>query len=213
MLRPYRNEAVRSQAIDNSPSIQHAVKITTLVVTHKSLRLEFHTSVEFLGITNAAPRGDACYPRACAPMTCLKHARSSTRIKTKQFRESFMMFTDWVRLIWILCLVTAGASSAQAQMESHEKFVCTSGPVKRVVAIFDDNGKRKSGGCRVDYTKDGETRTVWTSKNNYAYCVAKAVLLVTKLAEGNFSCKPETVEPPDEIDPPEQAPATQSHPE
>ena len=124
-----------------------------------------------------------------------------------------MMFTNWVRLIWIFCLVTAGASSAQTQMESQEKFVCTSGPVKRVVTIVNGNGKRESGGCRVDYTKDGETKTVWTSKNDYAYCVAKAVSLVTKLAEGNFSCKPETVEQPDEIEPTEQAPAPESHPE
>jgi hypothetical protein len=121
-----------------------------------------------------------------------------------------MKHANWVRLIWIFCLVTAGASSVQAQMEAHEKFVCTSGPVKRVVTIFDDNGKRASGGCRVDYTKDGETKTVWTSKNDYAYCVAKALSLVTKLAEGNFSCKPETVEQPDEIEPPEQAPAPPS---
>jgi hypothetical protein len=123
-----------------------------------------------------------------------------------------MKYTNWVRLIWIFCLVTAGPS-AQAQMEPHEKFVCTSGPVKRVITIFDDNGKRASGACRVDYTKDGETKTVWTSKNDYAYCVARAVSLVTKLAEGNFSCKPETVEQPDEIEPPEQAPAPQSRPE
>ena len=121
-----------------------------------------------------------------------------------------MMFANWVRLIWIFCLVTASASNAQAQMESHEKFVCTSGPVKRVISIFND--KRESGGCRVDYTKDGETKTVWTSKKDYSYCVAKAVSLVTKLAEGNFSCKPETMEQPDEIEPPEQAPAPQSPP-
>ena len=134
----------------------------------------------------------------------------STRAETKQFRDSFMIFTSRVRLIWIFCLAAASAS-AQAQMESHEKFVCVSGPDKRVVAIFKDNGKRESGGCRVDYTKDGETKTVWSSKSDYAYCVSKAVSLVTKLAEGNFSCKPETVEQPDEAEP--QAPTPQSLPE
>jgi hypothetical protein len=123
-----------------------------------------------------------------------------------------MMFADRVRLIWIFCLLTAGAS-AQAQMESHEKFVCTSGPVKRVVTIVNDNSKQDSSGCRVDYTKDGETKTVWSSKKDYAYCVSKAVSLVTKLAEGNFSCKPETQEQPDDIEPSEQAPAPQRHPE
>lgn len=133
----------------------------------------------------------------------------STRAETKQFRDSSMIFTSRIRLIWIFSLAAAGAS-AQAQMESHEKFVCLSGPVKRVVAIFKDDGKRESGGCRVDYTKDGETKTVWSSRSDYAYCVAKAVSLVTKLTEGNFSCKPETVEP-DEAEP--QSPTPQSHPE
>jgi hypothetical protein len=123
-----------------------------------------------------------------------------------------MMFTNWVRLVWIFCAGLAGAS-AQTQIESHQKFVCTSGPVKRVVTIFHDSGKGESGGCRVDYTKDGETKTVWTSRKDYAYCVAKAVTLVTKLSEGNFSCKPETVEQPDEIEAPEQAPAPESRPE
>jgi hypothetical protein len=120
-----------------------------------------------------------------------------------------MIFINRVRLIWIFCLAAAGAS-AQTQMESHEKFVCASGSVKRVVAIFKDNGKRESGGCRVDYTKDGKTKTVWTSNNDYAYCVAKAVSLVTKLTEGNFSCKPETVEQPDEAEP--QAPTPRATP-
>ena len=122
-----------------------------------------------------------------------------------------MMFTNWVRLVWIFGAGLACAST-QAQVESHQKFVCASGPVKRVVAIFHD-GKRQSSGCRVDYTKDGETNTVWTSKNDYAYCVAKAVSLVTKLTEGNFSCKPETVEQPEESGTPEHAPVPESQPE
>ena len=122
-----------------------------------------------------------------------------------------MMFTNWVRLVWIFGAGLACAST-QAQVESHQKFVCASGPVKRVVAIFHD-GKRQSSGCRVDYTKDGETNTVWTSKNDYAYCVAKAVSLVTKLTEGNFSCKPETVEQPEESGTLEHAPVPESQPE
>jgi hypothetical protein len=122
-----------------------------------------------------------------------------------------MMFTNWIRLVWIFG-VGLVCASAQAQVEPHQKFVCASGPAKRVVAIFHD-GKRQSSGCRVDYTKDGETKTVWTSKNDYAYCVAKAVSLVTKLTEGNFSCKPETVEQPEESATPEHAPVPESRPE
>jgi hypothetical protein len=118
-----------------------------------------------------------------------------------------MKFANRVRLIWIFCLAIAGASGARAQMQSREEFVCTTGSVKRVVTISKGNAADGSGGCRVDYTRDGKTKTVWTSKTDYAYCVAKAVLLVTKLAEGNFSCKPESIERPDEPEPPHPAPA------
>ena len=120
-----------------------------------------------------------------------------------------MNIANWVWLICILCLAAAGASSAQAQMQPQEEFICMSGPVKRAVTILKVNAlsdRRESGGCRVDYTKDGETRTVWTSQKDYAYCVAKALSLVTKLVEGNFSCKPGTRGQPDEIDAPENAP-------
>jgi len=123
---------------------------------------------------------------------------------------SFMNIVHWVRLICISCLATAGVTSAQAQIPPHEEFICTSGPVKRVVSIVRRNassGTGKLGGCRVDYTKDGDTRTVWTSQKDDAYCVAKAISLVTKLVEGNFSCKPQTTGPPDESDVPENAPA------
>jgi hypothetical protein len=101
-----------------------------------------------------------------------------------------------------LVLALAGASAGQAQtMESHQEFICTSGAEKRVVSIFNRNAldrNQASDGCRVDYTKAGQTRTVWTSRNDHAYCVAKAVSLVTKLAEDNFTCMPTTVERADE---------------
>jgi hypothetical protein len=121
-----------------------------------------------------------------------------------------MNMVIWVRLTCILCLAAAGARSAQAQMQPHQEFICTSGPVKRVVSIVKRNASsdtREFGGCRVDYTKGGDTRTVWTSQGDYAYCVAKALSLVTKLVEGNFSCKPETSGQTDESDAPENAPA------
>ena len=121
-----------------------------------------------------------------------------------------MYIPNWVRLICISCLATAGVTSAQAQIQPHEEFICTSGPVKRVVSIVRRNASsdtRELGGCRVDYTKDGSTRTVWTSQKDYAYCVAKAISLVTRLVEGNFSCKPQTTDQPSESDVPENAPA------
>ena len=114
-----------------------------------------------------------------------------------------MKFTNRVRLICIFCLATAGANSAHAQMQSREEFVCTSGSVKRVVAIFNGSSIDSKRGCRVDYTRNGATKTMWTSQTDYAYCVAKAVSLVTKLSEGNFSCKPESIERSDAVEPPD----------
>jgi len=121
-------------------------------------------------------------------------------------------FTNWVRLVWIFLLAAANVSTGQvqgesrAQGESHERFICTSGPVKRVVGIFNRHAANGHGGCRVDYTKNGKTKTVWSSTNGYAYCVAKALSLVTNLGQSNFSCKPEAVQP-DEVESQQQAPA------
>jgi hypothetical protein len=102
-----------------------------------------------------------------------------------------------VRLISILCVGFAGASGGQTPMESHEEFVCTSGSVRKIVGIYNHtalNGERSSrGACRVDYTKDGKTRTLWSSSSDHAYCTSKALSLVTKLIQGNYTCKPESV--------------------
>ena len=128
-----------------------------------------------------------------------------------------MKSTNWVRFLWIFLLAAANVSSGQVQTESqvqaepHEQFICTSGPVKRVVRIFNRNGAKERRGCRVDYTKDGKTKTVWSSNSDYAYCVAKAVSLVTKLGQGNFSCKPEAVQP-EGAEPQQQAPAPSDTP-
>jgi hypothetical protein len=115
-----------------------------------------------------------------------------------------MKVANTVGIVSMLCLAAAGAGSGQSRPQSHQEFICTAGPVRKVVSIFNSpasDGSRVSGGCRVDYTKNGQTRTVWSSKSDYASCAAKAVALVTKLARGNYSCKPDTVERPDDIGP------------
>jgi hypothetical protein len=116
-----------------------------------------------------------------------------------------MKSANWVRLLWIFLLAAANVSTGQVQTESQEQFICTSGSVKRVVRIINRDAAKQPRGCRVDYIKDGKTKTVWSSNSDYAYCVAKAISLVTKLGQGNFSCKPEAVQP-DEVEPEQQAP-------
>ena len=91
----------------------------------------------------------------------------------------------------LLSFVTAPIANAQAQ--SREEFICTFGSDRRVVSLVKADATREPKACRVDYTRNGSTNTVWSSKTGYAYCVAKAASLVTKLAERHYSCKPQSV--------------------
>jgi hypothetical protein len=109
-----------------------------------------------------------------------------------------------VRLACIALLGLAGVSGGQqAAQESHEEFVCTSGSERKVVSIYRGaaaSDKRVARACRVDYTRNGKTDTLWTSTSNRSYCTAKALALVTKFVESNYSCKPEAVGQPDEAE-------------
>jgi hypothetical protein len=98
--------------------------------------------------------------------------------------------------LMLVCTIAAHAARAQAQPESRERFVCNFGTSHRFIDIYRlaASGPR-GGGCRVDYTKDGVTKRLWAANGDYAYCVKRAVGLVTTLSKGNFSCKPQTVEP------------------
>jgi hypothetical protein len=111
-----------------------------------------------------------------------------------------MSFTTAARrvgfsLVIALSFVMTPVAIAQAQ--SHEEFICTFGSDKRMVSIVKADPAREPKNCRVDYTRNDRTTTLWSSKTGYAYCVAKAASLVTKLTEGHYSCKPQSVGAPD----------------
>jgi hypothetical protein len=94
--------------------------------------------------------------------------------------------------------ITANAAGAQAQPESRERFVCTFGNNHRFIDIYRlAAGGPRGAGCRVDYTREGVTKRLWSASGDYAYCVKRAVGLVTTLSRGNFLCRPQTAEPPD----------------
>jgi hypothetical protein len=121
-----------------------------------------------------------------------------------------MKFANRLRLIGtlrvgMLCVAAAGAG-AQTQPAAHEEFSCTSGAVTRLISIFNLDSSGQTGGCRVDYTKDGQTRTLWSARNDYAYCVERGLSLVTRLTESNYSCRPEAKEQPDESKSPSSKP-------
>lgn len=107
-----------------------------------------------------------------------------------------------IGLMIVFSAAAATASWGDAQPESRERFVCTFGASQRFIDIYRlaSRGPR-GGGCRVDYTKDGVAKEVWSASGNYAYCVNKAVGLVTKLSKGNFSCKPQTSVKPESAAP------------
>jgi hypothetical protein len=112
--------------------------------------------------------------------------------------KSFKAPTRRIRLIWILSISLAGATFGHAQSQSQEEFICVFGSSQRVVSLFKTGPAHGPQACRVEYTRDGETKTVWASKNGYAFCVAKAASLVTKLAGGHYSCKPHSVGTPED---------------
>jgi hypothetical protein len=102
------------------------------------------------------------------------------------------------RLVSLISLSFVMTPIAIAQAQSNEEFICTFGSDNRMVSVVKTDAAREPKACRVDYTRNGRTTTLWSSKTGYAYCVAKAASLVTKLAEGHYSCKPQSVGAPDD---------------
>jgi len=100
------------------------------------------------------------------------------------------------RLVSLIFLIFVLTPVTQAQ--TNEEFICTFGSDNRMVRVVKTDAAREPKACHVDYTRNGRTTTLWSSKTSYAYCVAKAALLVTKLAEGHYSCKPQSVGAPDD---------------
>jgi hypothetical protein len=102
------------------------------------------------------------------------------------------------RLVSLIFFSFVMTPIAIAQTQSKEEFICAFGSDNRMVSVVKTDAAREPKACRVDYTRNGRTTTLWSSKTGYAYCVAKAASLVTKLAEGHYSCKPQSVGAPDD---------------
>ena len=98
----------------------------------------------------------------------------------------------------VALIVVSFVMARIAQVQANEEFVCNFGSDNRTVSVVKTDVAHEPKACRVDYTRNGRTTTLWSSKTGYAYCVAKAASLVTKLAEGHYSCKPRSVGSPDD---------------
>ncbi len=107
--------------------------------------------------------------------------------------NSWMLRPLHFRSILMACCGFAAAASAQS--ESRQEFVCTRDAETRLVSVHGDTEGR---GCRVDYTRAGVTKMLWSAKSGRRYCAQKAIELVTSLTDGQFQCMPHTVEQPGE---------------
>jgi hypothetical protein len=82
------------------------------------------------------------------------------------------------------------ASSATGAI-AQEQFIChLPGSSDRRIGIYRPNGGSQR--CRVDYTRDGKTRSLWSSGRDYQFCVRKALEIVGLLEGVSFKCSPHT---------------------
>ncbi len=96
-----------------------------------------------------------------------------------------------------LILLAWCATSARAQStspESHppqEQFTCRLPGTadERQIGIYRPGGAQQ---CRVDYTRDGKTRSLWNSGHGYRFCIRKALEIVGLLENVKFKCTPHT---------------------
>lgn len=77
---------------------------------------------------------------------------------------------------------------------AQELFVChLSGKPDRLVGIYRPAGAER---CRVDYTRDGRTRSLWSSRHDYPFCVRKALDIIGLLESVHFECSPRATDAP-----------------
>jgi hypothetical protein len=85
------------------------------------------------------------------------------------------------------------ATARKGTTAVQEQFICRlPGTPDRLIGIYraPDGPQR----CRVDYTREGKTRSLWSAGHDYAYCVRKAVEIVGLLEQARFKCSPQTRE-------------------
>jgi hypothetical protein len=95
----------------------------------------------------------------------------------------------------VIAILALWTSSARAQPPSpgpralaQEQFIChLPGTPDRQIGIYRPGGAQR---CRVDYTRDGRTRSLWSSGHDYQFCLRKALEIVGLLESVDFKCMP-----------------------
>jgi hypothetical protein len=97
------------------------------------------------------------------------------------------------------CVMLGLEALSQADTPSQQDFYCEQGATTRLVSIVTvpASDRQPHGSCRVDYTKDKVTKTLWSSSTSHGYCIKKATAFVTQLAEAHYSCSLKTKEQPE----------------
>lgn len=94
--------------------------------------------------------------------------------------------------LWSSTAPPQSSASNGLRAGAQEEFICRlPGTSDRRIGIYRAGGAQR---CRVDYTRDGVTRSLWSSGHDYKFCVGKALDIVRLLETVNFQCRPETIE-------------------
>ena len=89
----------------------------------------------------------------------------------------------WTTSTW------AQPASPESRPVPQEQFTCQLAGTsdRREIGIYRSSGPQH---CRVDYTRDGTTRSLWSSRHDNLFCVRKALEIVGLLQSINFKCSP-----------------------
>jgi hypothetical protein len=83
----------------------------------------------------------------------------------------------------IAFVIIIGAGNVYAD----ETIICTDGQQERMISIIYQDQDAKVP-CDVEYTKDGQTETLWHAENEFGYCEEKAEEFIQKLTEWGWRC-------------------------
>lgn len=87
---------------------------------------------------------------------------------------------------WCLPLL---AGSNDEWTNSPASFLCRSALEVRAIKTYERDTGQGVIGCRVDYVKNGVTRTVWSSRNDPKFCGAKATAMSAALERSHYACR------------------------
>jgi hypothetical protein len=121
---------------------------------------------------------------------------------TEMGENATSFVTDFIRSPLCVCALSAviamsafPTSNTRAQPASpdppgvaQEQFTChLPGTSDREIGIYRPAGAQH---CRVDYTRDGRTRSLWSAGHDYHFCVRKALEIVGLLERVDYKCTP-----------------------